>query len=155
MDPVLLRSYLSTVYEFQAERGPVRASLDGEIAHDPAQMPETLTRRFAIITAYNPRSMLLPKRVNEQRLAVLKDLLILGNYRVEPCVGTEAEPDGVWREPAFYVHNMDRDEAMSFGRVFRQNTIVFAQGGRPELIVTDPTADDVGRSFPTHFRLRG
>lgn len=155
MDQALLRSYLSTVYELPGERTPIRVSLDGEIAHDPAQLPDLLQRRFAILTAYNPRSMLLPKRVNEQRLAVLKDLLILGCYRVEPCVGTESEPEGVWREPAFFVHNMERDEAISFGRVFRQNTIVYAQQGRPELIVTDPTADDVGKSFSTHFRLRG
>jgi hypothetical protein len=47
-----------------------------------------------------------------------------------------------------------REEAIAFGRVFRQNTIVYAQGGRPELIVTDPTADDVGRSFYGNWRVR-
>ncbi|HEY4117424.1 MAG TPA: DUF3293 domain-containing protein [Byssovorax sp.] len=154
MDQALLRSYLSTVYEFPATGGPVRASLDGEIAKDLGGLPELLHRRFAVLTAYNPRSMLLPRRVNEQRHVVLRDLLILGCYRVEPCVGSEAEPEGVWREPAYFVHAMDREEAISFGRVFRQNTILYAQNGRPELIVTDPTADDVGRSFQGNWRVR-
>src|SRR5262245_57323809 len=154
MDQTLLRSYFATVYEFPSHAGTLRASLDGEIVQDLGALPEILQRRFAILTAYNPRSMLLPRRVNEQRHLVLRDLLVLGCYRVEPCVGFEAEPEGVWREPAFLVHNMDRDEAVAFGRVFRQNTVVFAHEGRPEIIVTDPTADDVGRTFQGNWRVR-
>ena len=49
---------------------------------------------------------------------------------------------------------MDREEAISFGRVFRQNTILYAQNGRPELIVTDPTADDIGHTFQGNWRVR-
>src|SRR5262249_19062178 len=154
MDQALLRSYFSTIYELPTQAGNVRVSLDGEIAQDLGALPPLLGSRFAVLTAYNPRSMLLPRRVNEQRHLVLRDLLILGCYRVEPCVGSEAEPEGVWREPAWLVHGMDREEAISFGRVFRQNTIIFAQAGKPEIIVTDPTADDVGRAFQGNWRLR-
>jgi hypothetical protein len=154
MDQTLLRSYFATVYELPTLSGPLRASLDGEIVQDRAALPELLTKRFAVLTAYNPRSMLLPRRVNEQRHVVLRDLLILGCYRVEPCVGSEAEPEGVWREPSYLVHAMEREEAISFGRVFRQNTILYAQDGRPELIVTDPTADDIGRTFQGNWRVR-
>ena len=154
MDQNLLRAYFATVYEFPTQTGALRVSLDGENTPPSNALPELLTRQFALLTAYNPRSMLLPRRVNEQRHLVLRDLLILGCYRVEPCVGSEAEPDGVWREPAWLVHGMDRDEAISFGRVFRQNSVVFAHDGRPELIVTDPTADDVGRTFQGNWRLR-
>jgi len=49
---------------------------------------------------------------------------------------------------------MERDEAIAFGRVYRQNTIVYAENGRPEIIVTDPTADDVGRTFHGNWRVR-
>jgi hypothetical protein len=154
MDQTLLRSYFATVYELPTQNGTIRASLDGEIVQDYSALPDALTRKFAVLTAYNPRSMLLPRRVNEQRHVVLRDLLILGCYRVEPAVGSEAEPEGVWREPAYLVHGMDRDEAISFGRVFRQNTVLFAQNGRPELIVTDPTADDIGRTFQGNWRVR-
>jgi hypothetical protein len=154
MDQALLRSYFATVYELPTPAGALRVSLDGENVPQSAPLPELLSRRFAILTAYNPRSMLLPRRVNDQRHVVLRDLLILGCYRVEPCVGSEAEPEGVWREPGWLVHGMDREEAIAFGRVYRQNTIVYAQNGRPELIVTDPTADDVGRTFQGHWRVR-
>lgn len=155
MDQNQLRGYLATVYEFPAAAGPLRASLDGDVALDPTALPEILQKPFAILTAHNPRSMLLPRKVNEQRHMVMRDLLVLGVYRVEACVGYEEDPEGTWREPSWLVHGMDRDEAIAFGRVFRQNTIVVCRGGRPELIVTDPTCDDLGKTFVGNWRVRG
>ncbi|HRG98969.1 MAG TPA: DUF3293 domain-containing protein [Polyangiaceae bacterium] len=154
MDHNLLRHYLSTVYELPTVNGPLRASLDGDAVTDPSTLPELLTRPFTVLTAFNPRSMLLPRKVNEGRHAVLRDLLILGCYRVEACVGYEEDPDSTWREPGWLVHGMDREEALSFGRVFRQNTIVVCRGGRPELLVTDPTCDDLGRTIVGNWRIR-
>lgn len=154
MDQVLLRGYFGTVYELPSPQGNIRVSLDGENTVDPRTLPEVLGRTFALLTAYNPRSMLLPRRVNEGRHVIMRDLLILGCYRVEPCVGSEGEGEGAFREPCWLVYGMDRDEAMAFGRCFRQNTIIYAQNGRPEIIVTDPTADDVGRTFHGNWRLR-
>jgi len=154
MDQNLLRSYLATIYELPTRNGLLRVSLDGDIATDPSTLPELLPRPFALLTAYNPRSMLLPRRVNEARHQVLRDLLILGGYRVEHSIGYEDEPEGVWREPAWLVHAMDRIEAQNFGRVFRQNTVVFCQNGHPEIIVTDPTCDDIGTSFTGNWRVR-
>jgi len=154
MDQNLLHSYLATVYEIQSPSGLLRVSMDGDASVDPSFLPEPLTKTFALLTAYNPRSMLLPRRVNDARHQVLRDLLILGVYRVDQCVGFDDEPEGVWREPAWFVHNMDRTEAEAFGRVFRQNTIVWSTGGRPQLVVTDPTCDELGRTFPASFRVR-
>ena len=154
MENALLRSYLATVYELPSANGPLRASLDGDIVTDPSTLPEVLRRPFTVLTAYNPRSMLLPRKVNDARHLVLRDLLILGCYRVESCVGFEEEPEGTWREPSWLVHGMDRDEAIAFGRVFRQNTILVCHSARPELIVTDPTCDDTGRTIVGNWRVR-
>jgi hypothetical protein len=154
MDPTLLRNYLSSVYELPTVNGPVRASLDGDIVTDPSTLPDLLTKPFAILTAYNPRSMLLPRKVNEGRHLVLRDLLVLGCYRVEAAIGYEEEPEGTWREPSWLVHDMLREEAIAFGRVFRQNSVVFCRAARPELIVTDPTCDDVGKTFLGNWRVR-
>jgi Protein of unknown function (DUF3293) len=155
MDPNLLRSYLATVYEFPTPAGPVRASLDGDVLLEPSTLPDLLQRSFAVVTAYNPRSMLLPRKVNEQRHLVMRDLLVLGVYRVEACVGYEEDPEGTWREPSWLVHGIDRDEAIAFGRVFRQNAILLCKNARPEIIVTDPTCDELGKSYTGHRRLRG
>lgn len=154
MDQNLLRSYMATIYELPTSGGTVRASLDGEVVRDVSELPEILRKPFTILTAYNPRSMLLPRKVNETRHQVMRDLLVLGGYRVEHCVGTDDEQEASWREPAWVVHGIDREEAIDFGRTFRQNTIVVCEGARPELVVTDPTCDDVGKSFPGNWRTR-
>src|SRR5450432_4137845 len=154
MDQTLLRQYLATVYELPTANGPLRVSLDGDIVTNASTLPELLQSSFTILTAYNPRSMLLPRKVNDTRHTVMRDLLILGVYRVEACVGYDDEPEGTWREPSWLVHAMDRDEAISFGRVFRQNTIVTCRNGRPELIVTDPTCDDLGKTIVGNWRVR-
>ena len=73
MDQALLRSYFATIYELPSTNGALRVSLDGEIAQDMSALPPLLTKRFALLTAYNPRSMLLPRRVNEGRHVVLRD----------------------------------------------------------------------------------
>ncbi len=155
MDQALLRSYLRTVYEIPTVNGLVRASLDGDEATDPTKLPEGLMRNFVILTAFNPRSMLLPRKVNEGRQLVLRDMLVLGCYRVEACLGFEEDPEGTWREPSWLVHDMPKDEAIAFGRVFRQNTVVTCNEGRPSLIVTDPTCDDIGKTMHAHWRVRG
>jgi hypothetical protein len=154
MDQTLLRQYLATVYELPTAAGPLRVSLDGDIVTDASTLPELLTTSFTVLTAYNPRSMLLPRKVNETRHTVMRDLLILGCYRVEACVGYDDEPEGTWREPSWLVHSMDRDEAISFGRVFRQNSIIMCRNGRPELIITDPTCDEVGKAIVGNWRVR-
>jgi hypothetical protein len=155
MDQNLLRSYLATVYELPTPNGPLRVSLDGDVVADTSALPELLQRSFAVLTAYNPRSMLLPRKVNEQRHLVMRDMLVLGVYRVEACVGFEEDPEGTWREPSWLVHGIGRDEALAFGRVFRQNTVLFCNNARPELVVTDPTCDDLGKSFVGNWRVRG
>jgi hypothetical protein len=154
VDQNLLRSYFATVYELPGDSGVLRVSMDGEIIKDVNGLPPLLRQRFAILTAYNPRSMLLPRRVNDSRHQVLRDLLILGCYRVEHCVGYDEEPEGVFREPAWVVHGIARDESIHFGQTFRQNTIVYCQDARPELIVTDPTCDNVGKTFQGNWRVR-
>ena len=78
MDQQLLRSYLATIYEFPSAEGIIRVSLDGEALRDKSELPELLQSTFAVLTAYNPRSMLLPRRVNEARHQVMRDLLIFG-----------------------------------------------------------------------------
>ena len=153
MDPNLLRSYLATVYELPTPTGPLRASLDGDL--EARTLPELLQGSFAVLTAYNPRSMLSPRRVNEERHLVMRDLLELGVYRVEACVGYDEDPEGTWREPSWLVHGIERDEAIAFGRVFRQNAILLCKNARPEIIVTDPTCDELGRTYAGHWRLRG
>lgn len=153
MDQTLLRAYLSTVYELPYADGILRVSMDGDVVSDPATLPAELRKPFAVVTAYNPRSMLLPRKINDQRNAVMRELLVLGCYRVEPCTGYDHEGEGGWREPSWLVHDMNPDEALAFGRVFRQNAVLVNRSGVPELVITDPTCDDVGTVFRGNWRI--
>lgn len=152
VDQKLLRSYFATVYELPTDTGMIRVSIDGDPVAAGGALPALLRTDFAVITAYNPRSMLLPRRVNEVRHQVLRDLIVYGCYRVEHCVGFD-EPEGHWREPAWLAHGMNRDEAITFGQAFRQNTVLFSRNGRPELVVTDPTCDPVGKTYQGNWRV--
>jgi hypothetical protein len=49
---------------------------------------------------------------------------------------------------------MEREEGVAFGRVFRQNTVIVCRNARPEIVVTDPTCDDVGKAFVGNWRVR-
>ena len=75
-----------------------------------------------------------------------------GEVKVEELAWRDAPVDT--RIAHALVHGIDRKEAIDFGRTFRQNTIVYCQGARPELIVTDPTCDDIGKTFQGHWRVR-
>ena len=75
--------------------------------------------------------MLLPRRVNEQRHHVLRDMLVLGCFRVEHCVGYDEDPEALWREPAWLVHGIDRDEAITFVRVRRTRGAAVRTGFAP------------------------
>lgn len=154
MDQNLLRTYLSAVYELPTPSGPLRTSLDGDVIVEPSTLPDLLRTPFAVLTAYNPRSMHLVRKVNEQRNQVMRDLLLLGVCRVEACVAYEEAPERTWREPSWLVHGIKREEAIAFGRVFRQNAVLLCNGGRPELIVTDPAWDDIGRTYAGNWRVR-
>ena len=52
-------------------------------------------------------------------------------------------------------HIVDRHQNWTdFGRTFRQNTILYCRDAKPELIVTDPTCDEIGKVFSGNWRLR-
>ena len=154
MDHGLLRSYFSTIYELPTAGGLLRVSLDGDISTDVSKLPELLLTKFGSSPPTTRARCCSRERVNESRNQVMRDLLVLGCHRVEQCVGYEEEPEGVWREPAWLAMGIDREEAISFGRVFRQNVIVYCEAGRPSLVVTDATLEDIGRPYPGNWRVR-
>src|SRR5262249_16570052 len=147
-------SSFARLYERPAGGGLRRVSMEGELVKAGSALPPLLREPFAILTGYNPRSMLLPRRVNESRHVVMRDLLILGCYRVEHCVGYEEEPEGVWREPAWLGDGIGGDEGINFRRPFRQEPLLLFPGSRPQLIVTDPTCDPVGKTYQGNWRVR-
>jgi len=82
----------------------------------------------------------------------MRDLLILGCYRVECASGTRRTGRHNGAKPSWLVTASERDEASSpSAAFFRQNSIVRNKGGRPEL---DGDGPDVRRRPAKVFRRK-
>jgi len=88
-------------------------------------------RRFAIITAHNPRSERLSSEDNALRHEELgRDLKALG---LEYTPSTGESPDRSWVEEGFAVFDMALEQALELGRKYEQHAIVYGEGERVAL----------------------
>ena len=84
--------------------------------------------RWAFITAWNPKSIELPRQENDRRQAQL--LSRLANYIVVPGEGVGR--DVTWApEPSLLVLGISRKDAIRLGRAFEQLAIVAGHKGFP------------------------
>lgn len=88
-------------------------------------------RKFAIITAHNPRSERLSSKENAQRHAELgRDLKTLG---LEHTPSTGESPDGTWVEEGFAVFDVGLEQALELGRKYGQYAILWGEGEKVAL----------------------
>lgn len=93
--------------------------------------------RAVIVTACNPRSVVLPEAENAARHAALKQMLVAqGRDFLE---GEGRDPTGQWRaETECVVFGLTLERGLDLARHFDQNAIVFLERGRaPRLEYTD------------------
>lgn len=85
-------------------------------------------RKFAIVTAHNPRSQRLSSAENQKRHeALARDLNLLG---LEHIPSTGESPDGSWVEEGFAVFDVELEQALELGREHGQYAVVYGQGER-------------------------
>jgi predicted ester cyclase len=88
-------------------------------------------RRFAIITAHNPRSERLSGEENQRRHAELeRDLKKMG---LEYTPSTGESPDGTWVEEGFAVFDVGLEQALELGQKYGQHAILWGEGGKVAL----------------------
>lgn len=88
-------------------------------------------RKFAIITAHNPRSERLSSEENRQRHEELeRDLNAL---RLEHTPSTGESPDGIWVEEGFAVFDVSPEQALELGRKYGQHAILWGEGEKVAL----------------------
>lgn len=93
------------------------------------------TRAWTLITAWNPRSFLMPARENAQAQGRLARRLVELGLESWPGWGAG---EG-WREDSLFVHGLGREEARWLGREFEQVAVVCGQpGGTVELVFCGP-----------------
>ncbi|MGQ0545826.1 MAG: DUF3293 domain-containing protein [Betaproteobacteria bacterium] len=90
----------------------------------------------AFVTAANPRSEQKSAAANAEAMGALEGMLEAAGYPRYPGEGRDAER--TWREPSVLVVGIYRDNAISLGRLFGQNAIVFVEKGQaPELVLLE------------------
>ncbi|MCF8486854.1 MAG: DUF3293 domain-containing protein [Rhodobacteraceae bacterium] len=87
------------------------------------------------ITAWNPWSEETDHAINEQKQEALRLCLKEAGY--DPRQGIGADPDGRWLgEESWFIPGILRDEAISLGKEFHQNAVVWAgKDAIPRLIL--------------------
>ena len=98
------------------------------------EMHNSNWENFAIITAWNPFSDILPHEENLIRnLKMLKEL-VEADYFIYPALGKSK--DNYWKpEESWCVFNISKEAAIAFGKRYDQNAIVYATiNNEPSLV---------------------
>ncbi len=134
LDARLANAYLRTTYRvFAATALDIRVGrrhpeLDLILGEFPAET-------WAFLTAFNPRSQLLPEAENLRRLRLLENALrAAGDTYIYNGVGI-GDAAGWEAERSFFVAGISRTAAARLAKQFEQNAIVFGEiGGLAELL---------------------
>lgn len=87
---------------------------------------EACAAKFAFITAYNPRSKVLPDKENEARQDELKRIFRAEKFSFLEGYGA-SERKLRQREQSLFVFDISEEKAVEIGRKFEQNAIVYGE----------------------------
>ncbi|MEK8088267.1 DUF3293 domain-containing protein [Thermithiobacillus plumbiphilus] len=123
--PALLKAYFDSRYTVCCDSGAVTFRIGGPL-------PDCLRRPFALVTAWNPRSVPLNRELNESRHAALRAQLDLEDWKYLPARG---EGTNSWVEESLAILDIPLERALKLARQFGQNAIVWGDGQRSELVL--------------------
>lgn len=145
LDERLIEAYRATDYVLFVGDGPSSSGADVtlNIGRRNPDFDAVLDRHRAttavVVTAYNPRSMVLADAENRARHAALTALLDARGR--DYALGEGRDPSGAWKpELECVVFGIPLEEGLEMARRFEQNAIVFVtRGEAPELAYPDGT----------------
>jgi hypothetical protein len=109
---------------------------------------EFLRRRFAIITAYNPKHMIFNDFTNFLRNSELqKDIVKLG-YEHYLSIGELF----YYSERSFIIFDITKKEALELGRKYNQHSIFFNSGEYISITECDSKKDILKYNYKKHFK---
>jgi hypothetical protein len=134
ISPELLAAYQTTQYRVTGHV-PAFTLRIGQYSPELATLyRDSGLATAAFITAWNPRSRLLPNEVNEDRQRQL--IVQLEKARVPFYLGDGTSPDGKWREQSLLALGLDLASAKSIAEQFEQNGFIYCDGEAvPQLIL--------------------
>jgi Protein of unknown function (DUF3293) len=126
LDRKLINTYWDTNYWLEPlileDQKPLLFRLDGRSEILEQHLEQFDIQTFAIITAFNPGSRLLPETENLRRNAALYEMLRVHCPQIREAKGQSV--DETWAEASFWALNIDLAVAAELGRVWEQLAIV-------------------------------
>lgn len=140
----LMDAYLLAHYRWGND-GQWRWLRVGELAPElEAAFPQA--GRFALVSAWDPQSVVRDKSVNRDEDAELNRLLVAGGYTVRAAFSSA--PDRSWREPSWLVLDIDPDSLDALSRRFGQLATLSWERGRVVRLRMDAAAPAGFGAFP-------
>lgn len=132
-----LIAYRKTSYWIELPGAYLKLRTDQNAPDLDRYLAEHGDQSWAFITAYNPRSQLMPPTQNRQRLEQMVEDLKRQGYSLLPGVGVG--DDGLWPpETSVLVLNISREAAQRLGCEYGQNALLFGTiGQKVELVCCD------------------
>ncbi|QKX06434.1 DUF3293 domain-containing protein [Aquimarina sp. TRL1] len=124
METSLYNAYLETTYQISQGSLPISLKIGHKNGRFKKWCEEKKVLSWAIITAYNPYSMLCSNVENENRQQILKTYLVQNKLCSINALGVPA--DANWEaEKSLFIYNLTIDKAKQIGKLFEQNAIVY------------------------------
>lgn len=129
--------YRTAVYGVFSGSREIRFKIGENNAEIEALLGEFKAERFALITAYNPRSKELSEEENLVRQEKLSGDICDAGYGF--LQGYGASEDGSWKaEPCLFVLDISEEAAVSIAQKYEQHAIVYGKrGSAPRLVWCD------------------
>lgn len=129
-------AYRATTYRVFLPGGALDLRVDAAHPALAAWLAENGVQRWAILTAFNPRSEPRPEAENRERQAALEVVLLEDGC--EPFAGENVADDGAWpAEESCFVPGIEAAAAVELAARFGQNAILCGGAdGLPRLVWT-------------------
>jgi hypothetical protein len=138
----LLTFYLATAYRAQTPAGPIDLRIDEPSPALDWLLDSREARKWAFISAANPRSEALSVADNKARHTAFRALVEQRGFHFFEGEGIPDTAD--WSpEPSLLILALALDEALELAASFGQNAIVWGERGTPARLVWCGAADDV------------
>ncbi len=109
---------------------------------------EFLDRKFAIITAHNPKDLILNDFLNFIRNTELESAIKIQGYDYMTSIGELFDHS----EESFIIYDIEKDDAISLAKKFDQDTIFYNSGKEISITKCDNNEDILKYNYEKHFK---
>jgi hypothetical protein len=109
---------------------------------------ERLKRKFAIITAFNPKGMILNEFLNFLKNTELEIILKSFNYEYYLSIGELFDHS----EYSFIVYDIEKEEALNIAKKFDQHSIFYNSGEYISITECESQKDILKYDYLIHFK---